>query len=127
MIRPATARPRPCRCGLALIFERPRWPHTTAAIPSIGPPQQKPSRPTRLRTSDQIASGSVGAAATTGVAVTAGTAGVVMGALAGTAPGAAPVTPGTVESGAQPAAPSYHALSDKFRVPAASWRLISSI
>ncbi len=72
--------------------------------------------------SDKTASCSVFLCGTKG----AGTVVTAAGEIGGTPPGAVAVTPGTVESGAQPAAPSYQALSVRLRVPAASCRLISS-
>src|SRR2546423_129393 len=110
MINPAIARPRPCNSGFLSILERARCPQMIPGTPDSSPQQKRPSK---LRTSDQIASGSVGGPGTevptVGDAIT-GTPGPVAPAswdcvLVGP-PG---VTPGTVDSGAQPAAPSYHA------------------
>jgi hypothetical protein len=137
MINPATARPWPCKPGAALILERARCPQTTPPIPvSTTGVQQNPQTESKLRTSDQMASGSVGDGAGADVteppaveAATAGTLGIV--APVGGGPGAdVPpdgllLTPGTVESGAQPAAPSYHAWSERLSVPAANWRFTS--
>src|ERR1700674_397693 len=100
-------------------------------------PKQNPNKPSTLKMSDKMASGSVlGGAGTEpaggiGPLVAAATAGAVTVAAAGGAAdgtlGAAPVlTPGTVERAAQPAAPSYQARSERLSVPAASCRFTSS-
>ena len=123
MTNPATAMPWPCKPGVVLILESARCPQTTPPTPvSTTGVQQNPQKESRLRTSDQMASGSVGAAGA-GIAVTGPPAAGVV--TAGTLEGvgltwggteddelvaeALLLTPGTVESGAQPAAPSYQA------------------
>ena len=132
IINPAIARPRPCNSGLVFILDSARCPQITPATPRTGP-QQNASSPTKLSTNDQMASGSVrpdgrGGSATGPPAVgavTAGTPGVVASACGGPGgdvvlPAGLLLTPGTVESGAQPAAPSYHARSERLSVPAAN-------
>jgi len=97
--------------------------------------QQNPHTASKLRTNDQMANGSVlpeGAdAAATGPpaagAITTGTLEVVgVAGCGGVLSAGLLSTPGTVESGAHPAAPSYQAWSERLKVPAASWRFISS-
>src|SRR5438105_5394814 len=101
-------------------------------------PQQNPNKPSTLKLSDRMASGSVfaGGAGTApaggmGPLVDAITAGAVPiaaagGAADGTLGAVTAPTPGTVESAAQPAAPSYHARSESLRIPAANCRFTSS-
>ncbi|HEX7516051.1 MAG TPA: hypothetical protein VF345_02060 [Chthoniobacterales bacterium] len=95
-----------------------RCPQITPATPRTGP-QQNASSPTKLSTNDQIASGSVGPDGPGGIAtgpptvgaMIAGTVGVVTPVAGGVVLAGVPLllTPGTAESGAQPAAPSYYA------------------
>src|SRR5205823_454689 len=131
------ARPRPCSSGFFLNLESARWPQTTPPIAIMRKkPQQNPNKPSTLKMSDRMASGSVFAGAGTepaggmGPLVAAITAGAVPiaaagGAADGTLGAATAPTPGTVESAAQPAAPSYHARSERSSVPAASCRFTS--
>src|SRR5712671_5394176 len=121
---PLIASPCPSNSGLAFIFERARWPQTTPAIAAtINKPQQNPQIAIPLKTSDMMASGSVFLCGANVIGTPGAGAGEICGALLETD---AVLTPGTVERAAQPAAPSYHAWSDRLRVPAASCRLISS-
>src|ERR1700686_5218022 len=138
MITPLRARPCPCSSGVFLNLESARWPQTTPATAIMRKkPQQNPHRPSTLKRSDKMASGSVlGGAGTEAIGITGPLAGAVtagvltLAAAAGaaeTGAAAAPaLAPGTVESAAQPAAPSYHARSERLSVPAANCRLTSS-
>src|SRR5437660_11482330 len=111
MTMPAMARPWPSRFGLFLILDSAIWPQTIPATPPImKKPQQNPHKPRMLKMRERTASCSVFLAGTTVPGATTG-AGAAMGeAGAGAAlAGAAALTPGTVESAAHPAAPSYHA------------------
>src|SRR6476620_11851225 len=115
MIRPAIARLRPSSSGFALIRDSARWPQTIPAIAETRKnPQQNPHTPRMLKINERTASCSVfrcgttapGGVATTAAGVTGGAAGVAGAGLVGTC---AALTPGTVESAAHPAAPSYQA------------------
>src|SRR2546423_12157663 len=112
MMTPVRARPCPSSSGFALIRESAMWPQTIPAMAAvIKNPQQNPKSPSPLKIRDRTASCSVfrcgtiatGATGATGVAV--GAADVTAGETGEALAGAAALTPGTVESAAQPAAP----------------------
>src|SRR4051812_43354074 len=121
MIKPAIARPRPSNSGSLLMRESAICPQTMPATPMRKKPQQK--SPTMLKISDNNASGSFfrrGTAIADPAVVVTGATALAGGVDVAGGVAAAVVTPGTLESGAQPAAPSYHPRSERLSVPAVS-------